>query len=546
MYKLLIVDDEPTVRTGLRTYFNWSSYGIEVIGEADDGDVALAFVEKELPDLILSDVRMPNMDGITMAQQISARYPDVQIIFVSGHDDAEYLKSAMKVSAVDYIFKPVNLQELTEVIKKVILDLDAKRYEQRRKEEMRIKLQEGMPLLREKFLLALIGNVTPKHNLQERLVFLGLDLPVDASYWVMAISVDDLGEVTAMRSEVDRQLLWYAVLNICRELIDVHMCGYVFEHRSGEFVAILRAESEDGGSQDAANALLMLAGDIRENLERWLKIGVTIGIGDRADSLAELAHGYKQAREAVDHKWYLGKNRIITMNSLENPESEGGGGIGKFDSEHQEQLASALKAADPDKVRETLDLLFADLNRNRPDGLKYGRNVCLQIALVVGQLLMELNVQSTELESAESALWEALFEQETIGEMRQLIEIHLLSACDRIREKRIGKVANLAERVRTIIEQKYADGNLTVDAIGKEVYLTSTYVSLLFKQETGQTINEYLTQVRVERAKEMLRDHRYKFYDICYAIGYTDPSYFTKLFKKATGVTPSVYRESYV
>ncbi|WP_091224708.1 response regulator [Paenibacillus sp. BC26] len=546
MYKLLIVDDEPTVRTGLRTYFNWSSYGIEVIGEADDGDVALEFVEKELPDLILSDVRMPNMDGITMAQQISARYPDVQIIFVSGHDDAEYLKSAMKVSAVDYIFKPVNLQELTEVIKKVVIDLDAKRYEQRRKEEMRIKLKEGMPLLREKFLLALIGNVTPKHNLQDRLVFLGLDLPVEASYWVMAISVDDLGEVTAKRSEVDRQLLWYSVLNICRELIDVHMSGYAFEHRSGEFVGILRAESEDGGLQDVANALLTLADDIRENLERWLKIGVTIGIGDRADSLAELAHGYKQAREAVDHKWYLGKNRIITMNSLENPEAEGGGGTGKFDSEHQEQLASALKAADPDKVRETLDLLFADLNRNRPAGLKYGRNVCLQIALVVGQLLMELNVQSTELESAESALWEALFEQETIGEMRHLVEIHLLSVCERIREKRIGKVANLAERVRTIIEQKYADGNLTVDAIGKEVYLTSTYVSLLFKQETGQTINEYLTQVRVERAKEMLRDHRYKFYDICYAIGYTDPSYFTKLFKKATGVTPSVYRDSHV
>ncbi|SDW98503.1 response regulator [Paenibacillus sp. CF384] len=545
MYKLLIVDDEPTVRTGLSSYFDWSSHGIEVIGEADDGDVALAFIEQELPDLILSDIRMPNMDGITMARQISATYPEVQIIFVSGHDDAEYLKSAMKVSAVDYIFKPVNLQELTEVIKKVVADLDYRGHEQRRKEEMRSKLKEGMPLLREKFLLSLIGNAIPKHNLQDRLAFLGLELPIEASYWIMAISVDDLGEVTALRSEVDRQLLWYSVLNICRELIDVHMSGYAFEHRSGEFVGILRTEPLADDAQDAANVLLALAADIRENLERWLKIGVTIGIGDRADSLAELAQGYKQAREAVTHKWYLGKNRIITMNSLENPESDGGGSS-KFDPEHQEQLVSALKAADLEKVREVLDLLFSDMNRNRTAGLKYGRNVCLQMALVVGQLLMELNVQSPELESAESVLWEALFEQETIGEMRQLIESHLLSACDRIREKRTGKVANLAERVRAIIEHNYADGNLTVEVIGKEVYLTPTYVSLLYKQETGQTINEYLTQVRVERAKAMLRDHRYKFYDICYAIGYTDPSYFTKLFKKSTGVTPSVYRDSHV
>ncbi|MBW7461521.1 response regulator, partial [Paenibacillus sepulcri] len=125
MYKLLIVDDEPTVRSGLQTYFNWSSFGIEVMGEADDGDVALEMIGMEQPDLILTDVRMPNMDGITLSRQISAHYPQCKIIFVSGHDDADYLKSALKVSAVDYIFKPVNLQELSAVMKRVVADLDA-------------------------------------------------------------------------------------------------------------------------------------------------------------------------------------------------------------------------------------------------------------------------------------------------------------------------------------------------------------------------------------------------------------------------------------
>jgi two-component system response regulator YesN len=543
MYKLLIVDDEPTVRTGLRSYFNWTSYGIEVMGEADDGDVALEMIEREQPDLILTDVRMPNMDGITLSRQIAERYPACKIIFVSGHDDADYLKSAMKVSAVDYIFKPVNLQELSAVIERVVAELDAERAEQLHKQELLEKLKEGMPLLREKFLLSLIGNGIPNAELGERIEFLGLRLPVRACYWVIVISIDDLADVMGSRTERDRQLLWYGVLNICQELIDTYVGGYAIEHRSGEFVGILRAEGEL--ASDASEALFALAGDIRSNLERYLKIGVTIGISDRVSALSDLNSAYKQAREAADHKWYLGKNRIITMDSLESSVTDTGG-INKYDLVHNEQLVSALKAAEGGRLREVLGLIFTDLSRNRRDGLKYGLNVCQQLVLTVGQLLMELSVQSPELEQAEASLWKALSDKETLGEMRQLLEAYLLAACERIGEKRTGKVANLVERVRAVIEQNYANGDLTAADIGKAVFLTPTYVSLLFKQETGQTVGEYLTQVRIEKAKELLRDPQYKSYDICHAIGYTDPSYFTKLFKKATGVTPSVYRDNYV
>ncbi|MFB9278197.1 response regulator [Cohnella cellulosilytica] len=544
MYKLLIVDDEPTVRFGLRSYFDWSSYGIEVIGEADDGDVALEMIEKEQPDLILTDVRMPNMDGLALSRQVSALYPQCKIMFVSGHGDADYLKSALKVNAVDYIFKPVNLQELSAVMTRVVADLDAERAERRHKQEMQVKLNEGMPLLREKLLLSLISGSASKPELRERIQFLGLELPVDAPYWVMVVSVDDRAEVMGHRSERDRQLLWYSILNIYQELIDTHLRGYAFEYQVGEFVGVLRADIAGGTASDAAEALLALAGNVRENLERWLKIGVTIGIGDQVNTLSDVTYAYKQAREAADHKWYLGKNRIITMDGLEYPQLDADR-MNKYDPVYTEQLISALKAADSDKLKQVLDPIFADLNRARRDGLKYGRNVCQQIVLAVGQLLLELGVQSPELEATESALWEALFEKETSDEMRHLIESYLSAVCERIGEKRIGKMANLVERVRAVIEENYSDASLTMADIGKAVYLTPTYVSLLFKQETGQTLNEYLTQVRVDKAKELLRDPQYKFYDICYAIGYTDPSYFTKLFKKVTGMTPSVYRDTH-
>ncbi|WP_372630253.1 response regulator [Cohnella sp.] len=544
MYRLLIVDDEPAVRAGLRSYFDWASYGIEVAGEADDGDVALEMIARERPDLILTDVRMPNMDGIAMSQRVAEAYPPIKFIFVSGHDDVDYLKSAMKVSAVDYIFKPVNLQELGAVIQRVAAEMDAERSERQLRQELLVKLKEGMPLLREKFLLSLIGDGAPNTNIGERVAFLELDLTVDAAYWVLVLSVDDMADVLGSRSERDRQLLWYSVLNIYQELIDTYFRGYAFEHRNGEFVGVLRAADADAAAPDMAEALLALAGDVRSNLERWLKLSVTIGISDRAEGLADLAHAYRQAREAADYKWYLGKNRIITMNSLETAASEADGAP-KYDHELNAQLLSALKADDADKLGEAVDRIFANLAYNRPGGLKYGRNMCLQLVLAAGQLLMELGAQSPELEAMEAELWEALFDKETLGEMKQLLESYLASAMSRIREKRTGKVANVVERIRGFIEQRYSDGHLTVADIGKAVYLSPTYVSLLFKQETGQTVGEYLTQVRVDKAKQLLRDPQYKFYDICYAIGYTDPSYFTKLFKKVTGVTPSAYRDSH-
>jgi len=546
MYRLLIVDDEPTVRAGLREYFDWASYGIEVMGEAEDGDIALEMVARDQPDLILTDVRMLSMDGITMSQRISADYPAIKIIFVSGHDDADYLKSAMKVSAVDYIFKPVNLQELSTVMKRVVADLDAERSEQLHKQELLVKLKEGMPLLREKFLLSMIGEGAPKSELAERVSFLGLSLPVNASYWVMVVSVDDLADVMASRSERDRQLLWYSVLNIYQELLDTHMRGYAFEHRTGEFVGVLQAAEPGGGDSatESAEALLTLAGDLRANLERWLKIGATIGISDLADGLSGLAPAYKQAREAADYKWYLGKNRIITMDSLRGASTEDGARR-RYDYELHEMLISALKGDDADKVGEAVGMIFASLARSRPDGLKYGRNLCMQLVLAIGQLLMELGAGDPELEVMETELREALYQKETLNDMRGLIESYLATVGVRIREKRTGKVTNVVERVRAYIEENYANGGLTVADIGKAVYLSATYVSLLFKQETGQTVGEYLTQVRVDKAKELLRDPQYKFYDICYAIGYTDPSYFTKLFKKVTGATPSAYRDAH-
>jgi two-component system response regulator YesN len=535
MYKLVIVDDEPTVRFGLSNYFDWKAYGIEVVGEADDGDVALEVIEREKPDLVLTDVRMPNMDGIQMSNQLSGRFPHIKIVFVSGHDDAEYLKSALKVKAVDYMFKPVNLGELEIVIERLVSSLNAEHQERKLIEDMQVKLIQSMPLLQEKFLMSLIreGVIYPS-RVQDRIDFLNLNLPMEGAYWVIAIRIDDATEVAQTRSERDQQLLSYSVLNIVQELIEREIGGYVFENLIGEFVGILRMAQEE----DQESLLFTLAEEVRESLHNYLKISVTIGVGERISRLASLPQSYSQAKEAADQRWFLGKNQIISMDNLEQAEES----VYRFDASQQERIVSSLKSADILKVQEELHEMYNALSRNRTDGIAYGRNISLQLLLLASRILLELHVQKQDLESKENELMAKVFQQETLGALHRLVEVFLLEVCERIGEKRNGKSKNVIERTRAIIDKRYAE-NLQVGDVATEVFLSTTYLCLLFKQETGETINEYMTKVRVEQAKALLKDPANKFYEVCYAVGYSDPSYFSKIFKKYTGYTPSTYRD---
>lgn len=535
MYRLVIVDDEAAVRFGLSTYFDWSQYGIEVVGEADDGDVALEVIERVRPNIVLTDVRMPHMDGIRLSMEIKERLPTTQIVFVSGHDDVDYLKSALKVNAVDYIFKPVNMQELTTVIERVVTVLQDAEQERTYIVDMQVKLTQSMPLLREKFLMSLIRDgVTHPERIKDKLDFLGLDLPMAADYWTILVNIDDSAVVVLTRSERDQQLLSYSVLNIIQELINQNMHGYMFENRNGEFVGILRMRKEDNQEEQ----LFRLAEEIRDNLQRWLKISVTIGVGERISSLTLLPQSYTQAREAAEQRWFLGKNHILSIDNLQQDKNT----FYRFDLAQGERILSMVKAADKDKLLLELDKVFEPLARSRKEGLATCRYVSLQLILLTSRLMLELNMLAPEIADKETLLWEQVFKQETMLDLRTIVEAHLLEVCERVGEKRNGKPKNVIERIQVLIDQRYAE-NLQVGDIAKEVFLSPTYLCLLFKQETGETINEYITRARIEKAKELLRDPRNKFYEVCYMVGYSDPSYFSKLFKKITGLTPSAFRD---
>ncbi|WP_058302267.1 response regulator [Gorillibacterium timonense] len=541
MKTLVIIDDEPSVINGLTRYVDWPTLGIELIGTADDGDSGLALILERKPDIVLTDVKMPKLDGTEMAIRLRSLLPAAKIVFISGHNDTDYLKSALQVQAVDYIFKPISRKELSEVLGKVVAELDAEFRERELVNVMQVKLTQSMPLLREKFLLSAISDGIHMAHPEEKLSFLELSFLQAERYLVLVVLLDDLADTMETRSERDKQLLSYAVLNIIQELIHQETGGIAFEKTLGEYTAILTIKEEDETAEDSPsteNRLFSLAEAIRENLGRWLKLSVTIGVGEETNRLVDLPQSYKQAREAANQKWYLGKNRILTVDSMEVSDS----GRYRLGAHSEEDVLSLLKAGDSEGLQTLLDDIFSRLAHNRSPGFSYERNVGIHLVLLSSRVLLEGNLLSSEWENKELQVWERALKLETLQELKALIEAYLLDLCSAVQLKRRGRTGSVIERIERLIDERFKE-NLTAADIAAGVYLSPTYVSLLFKQETGETLFEYLTKVRVEQAKELLKDPQIKFYEICEAVGYSDPSHFSKVFKKMTGLTPSAYRD---
>ena len=539
MYKLIIVDDEYSTRNGLKICIHWFDYGIEVAGEAENGNKGLELADRVRPDIVLTDVKMPGMDGIEMVKRLKERHPDTKIVFISGYDDIEYLKSAMKMDAVDYILKPVNLQELTTVIEKIMAM--SKREENRKDMLQRLsaKLNESIPLLREKFFIQLIkdGNMD-RASTEKRIDFLDLRLPYQAPYCAIIIGIDNPRTVFEKMPEQNTQLISFAIQNICREVVEARASGSVFEHQRGEYVLIVELPENEG-----EEIIFPLVSELMASLNGFLNrmiggISLTIGIGGTVEHLGRLADSYQMASGAIERKLFLGRNQVVTFDAMAARKDVDYRAI----NERMASLSSVLKSGNAGQVSQRLDALFEELRGSSGIGYIDCQRIGLQVLLVASQFLSESGIRAGDLGERESEAWAQLMKLETLDDMSHHLKVYLTQVCEQIEYREDRRIPEVITEIMRIIQERYSE-NLTIADIASQVYLAKTYICLLFKQETGETINEYITRVRMEKAKELLNGTDRKLAEICTAIGYAEPSYFTKQFRKYTGMNPSDYRD---
>lgn len=521
LYKVLLVDDEEDIRVGISQKMDWAGLGFALVGEADNGQDALELAESLRPDVVLTDIKMPFMDGLELCRILTERLPASKFVVFSGFDDFEYAKQAIRMNVSEYILKPINAAELSAVLEKLKEKLDRERTERQNLETLRSRYEESLPVLRELYYTHLLeGRVTPGQELEQAR---RLDIDLSGDTWVAALThISGRGGRDAMVSLSVQQLL--------DENLPAERCRSFLFNDSVALVANLREEFSVYDVIQALDRACSLAAS-------YLGLTLTVGVGTPCDGLSGLAQSAAGARGALEYRALVGQGRAIYIGDLE-PDSGAGP---SFDEADERTLTAAVKLGGEAEVRTAVTALTDKLRAANPSAgqynlfflelltclLKLTRRADLSLEEVFGAGFTS-SVQATDFPSLEA-----------MGDwcLERCLRIQSL-----IRRRQTDSAGRTVELAKDFIQQRYGESDLSVETLCTYLHLSSAYFSTLFKRETGMSFTAYVTVVRMEAAAEALRGTEEKTYLIARRCGYEDPNYFSYVFKKHFGVTPTKYR----
>jgi two-component system response regulator YesN len=526
--KLLIVDDEEQIREGIRRFVLSRPFGLDAVETANDGQEALNKVKTFHPDIILSDVVMPVMNGIQFAKESREMLKDVKIIMISGHGDFDFVRSSLRINVYDYILKPIDLDELSSVLTSVLDRCAQEMRERAVRESEELKFNESIELLRERFFQSFLsGEQMSVHTIAERLDYLGLPVALDKPYTVLYCTLEwAVMEELALR-RVDPAA---ALLRCMGSCLPDHAVRFVVDERV--VVALVpHLPMETPGETDEHWSRLY-----RETV-RQLGYNVTIGIGGPSIDFFDAPRAYREAETAAAQRFLRKEAGVIPFHEVADRFIEQAE-AGMLSSQECLRL---LQAEERDTLTLVIRRHFGDWKRIPAISLSGIHELKLELSAFVSKLVKEVNGKLDG--SAYHFQWEDVMQRDSLGS----IEVWMLTVFDvigeRLRNNGGKQHKRLVGLMKEAADSRYRQG-LGVQQLSDQLGYSPNYLSALFKQETGVNFTEYLTRIRLVKAKELMDNPALKIYEICAMVGYEDENYFSRVFRKYFGLNPSDYRES--
>jgi two-component system response regulator YesN len=536
MYKLLVVDDEPIIREGIRRFIAGHPTGFTVAGEAASGKEALELLPELLPDVIITDICMPTLNGIELIEQAQTVNPDVKVIIVSGYDDFEYAQKAVRLGVFDYLLKPVAAAKLMEALGRVKEELEQRGNLLRDLDELKRRVRESLPVLRDRFFHDLIVGKVAADGLEQRLTYLDLKL-AGRLYAVALLKVKTL---PAGREEriAGEGLLQCSLVQIAESVFPVAFKPHCF-FLSGDKLALLFA-MPDGDRQRAFIALNQNLQRTVIAVQRHLALDAYAALGGLYDSLPQIQHSYAEAKEALRFSLLNEKSNVTNFEDIHTgSETQCARPV-----ELERQLLSQVKLGERQAAQQTAAMLLG-YYRGLPD-IKPARfkQMLFEIAVLMLRMVEEAGGIIKNVTRDEAATpYDLIHRCETFQDLQQFLTGFTLSCLAEIEKVRAGKGYTLVEKAKEMIDAALSDNELAMDQIAARLFISPNYLRSLFKQQVGESFVEYVTRMRMERARALLDDATLKIYDIAALVGYVDQHYFSICFKKYFGLTPTDYRE---
>lgn len=541
--KLLIAEDEQAVREGMVHSIDWSAYGIDICGEAGNGTDALTMMKEHKPELLLTDIRMPHMNGLELIEQAQGLGLSFRSIILSGYNEFDYAKQALRLGASDFVLKPCRPEEIIRTV------LSAKKYvESQTAREIEIEERDrswnrNVPLMKSQILTGWIHYPSlPLENRKHLLTELEMNFR-DTNVQVGLIRVDtsQIG-----KDGRDLVLMRYAAMNIVRETLGpvFRNCIEVFQEGNDLiFIATVNGSSSE---------LLLKEGELlkphmkelQANLEKYVKMTVSIAIGSSQASINDINYSYGEAVQAMESRFYQGRGGVFFYE--ERLESNGGEVIPAKEAlldiewfeEVEQHIFDDLRHGSYEKA---LDLVDSWLDMFKTKSYLSKQEVHLRATtfmVSLQRIAKEHRMVVFEWKNELVSSMEQLPQVETLEELTTIIKKivqHFVEACSSNRT-----LHRTVQLVIDIIKERY-NTNLTLELVAREAFVSNTYLSSLFKQELGINFLDYLHQYRIEKAKELLQQDL-KIYAVARLVGYQEERHFSSTFKKWTGVTPSQYK----
>ena len=530
LYKILIVDDEEEIRLGVIKKINWESYGFKVVGDAANGVEAWEKANNLKPDIVMTDIRMPFMDGLELGEKIQEIMPSTKIIIFSGCDDFEYAQKAIRLNVSEYVLKPINSENLIEILKRLKCKLDEEYDEKRNIQVLQRYYLESMPIMRQEFLTAVVEGKITNEIIAEKLDRLRIDFKYNY-FTVGIISLDILNKEKSIFKE-ENILLPISAEKILKEIMK-NIC---------EFTSFLYLDNVIviGNLKDKLEIKYFInaLNEVCRNFKKIVNGSMVIGLGRICDCFSDINLSYKDARSALEYKAILGDEKVIYIEDVE-PDSS----ISlNFDESLERKFVEAIKLGNDDDINSILDEIFninykgvLPINQYRIYGIE------VLTALIKIMKSYRLNISDIIGENFNEYLY--LNNLNSITEIKEWFREKTIKANKAIKNERINSAKILVDKAKQYIVENYSDYDLSVDKMCLVLHLSPAYFSTVFKKETGVSFINYLTDIRMEESIRLLNTTDYKTSIIGQKVGYMEPNYFSYVFKKRFGMSPTRYRK---
>jgi two-component system response regulator YesN len=512
MYKVLIVDDERIIRDGIFGGINWENCGLVAIGTAEDGEQAYGIIKEQLPHIVITDIKMPIMNGIELIEKVSRELPDITFVILSGYGEFNFAREAMKYGVKHYILKPCNEEEIISVLKKVVSEKSQKESKDNFFNGIYNDLKKVLPQVEEQFLREFL--LLKSFSAQELDYFLRLFEIRESKFKLIVLKINNDSELIEK----------FALKSISKEVLkeeNVYISAILEEN------IVLLVKSIE---LDEITELLV---QIKNVYNEHFNIGFSAAISNE-NSFGNIPEMYHEAQECLKNEFYLGEGSIITKRDIAFSKDYN---TENFNIDYK-LIADYVKAGNRENIDSFLQNFFQFMKSEKME-IEVAKTYCIQLFLVI---IRQGDFKETSIFAREISMIQDMV---TLNQIHEHISDVAYKIASKNYDDKTKQYSMLISKIIQTINDNIGNSGLTLYWIAKEVlFMNENYLGKLFYKETGEKFSQYVMRVRMEKAKELIASsNNYKVYEITKMLGFAENTqYFSQVFKKATGYTPSEYK----